>query len=73
MVEELKPEEFEVSGGIRNGNIKWISGQKLLKRLGFNSEKCHVTVDNNNCLNISQKDRVNYVCAPGLWKKSSPD
>ncbi len=64
---KLKPEEFEVSGGIRNGNIKWISGLRLLECLGFSPAKCHITIDDAGNLNIRQKCRTEYACAPGLW------
>ncbi len=67
----LRPEEFEVSGGIRNGNIMWISGLKLLERLGFNPAKCLIEVDSTGNLSIRQKRRVDYTCAPKLWRKLS--
>ncbi len=67
----LRPEEFEVSGGIRNGKIKWISGFTLLERLGFNPAKCHITIDSTGNLSIRQKRRVDYTCAPKLWRRLS--
>lgn len=70
---KLRPEEFEACGGIRNSNIKWISGSKLLEKLGFNPVKCQIVVDETGHLNVRQNDHADYTCAPKLWRKISSD
>lgn len=69
--EKLKPEEFEASGGVKNGKIKWITGLRLLERLGFSPEKCKIVADDAGNLNIQQKGHTSYSCAPNLWRKVS--
>ncbi|MHB8660911.1 MAG: hypothetical protein ACYC75_03205 [Minisyncoccota bacterium] len=68
---KLKPEEFEVSGGMKSGHIKWISGLKLLKKFGLDTEKCEIAVDNGH-LSVQHNGSVVYTCGPKLWRKVSP-
>lgn len=68
--EKIKPEEFEVSGGLKNGKIKWVHGSRVLKALGFSPTKCHIIVHDTGWLSIEQEDScASYECGPGLWRK----